>query len=337
MILYRFAGTNKGLLFSSVDSKSISFPTGNPVLTPVALNSRLAVTGHSIPDAMFKYPWDAVIEDAGFTPDIVSGTGPFASADFRWINDPAGPDQTRAALEADGASFDLFLGIEAHGGNYGSSPSRTSVLTHVQNGGLEAALNWHNLAASTGAQTFYANFWRNDTEELWSTSWRNAHSTLVNPGDPTPPYDSLTELEFWDWIIDYVNENKDIGTPDIRLVPWLQVYLAIYDAIEADEITGVTMSDFFYDDVHPTDIGTWVLMATVMAVMYHRHPDQLSHSVDEGAFDIDSGLAAQLRPIIWETCLSTPRTGMYDGIASNAMVFDGNPLLFDGNQLIFGT
>ena len=100
----------------------------------------------------------------------------------------------------------------------------------------------------------------------------------------------------------------------MRLVPWLQVYMAIYEAIQAGTITGHTMSDFFFDDVHTsTPIGSWVQMATMMAVMYHRHPDQMPVSVplEFGGFDtIDSGLAAQLRPVIWAACQTNPRTGL---------------------------
>jgi hypothetical protein len=173
------------------------------------------------------------------------------------------------------------------------------VQTHITfSDAYGAALLWHNLAASRGAQTFYSNFWRDDTAEIFGSSWR-ASCDLEAP--------------LWDGIIDDVNANRAGGSPAMRLVPWLQVFMAIYDAIEAGTITGLTMGDFFIDTVHPTNIGVWAQMATVMAVMYQRHPSQLSHSISlefGGTFSIDAGLAAQLRPIVWATCLATPRTGL---------------------------
>ena len=203
-------------------------------------------------------------------------------------------------MEAPGASFDLFLGTEAFGGDFDGRASVGGIAENPDIGPW--AVLWHNLAASTGAQPFYANFWRNAIPigaPVWDSSWRSAQDI---------------EAPLWDGIIDYVNANRAGGTPQMRLVPWLQVYMAIYDAIQAGTITGHTMSDFFFDDVHTsTPIGSWVQMATMMVVMYHRHPDQMPESVplEFGGFDtIDSGLAAQLRPVIWATCLDTPRTGL---------------------------
>ena len=70
------------------------------------------------------------------------------------------------------------------------------------------------------------------------------------------------------------------------------------------------MAAIFVDYIHPSSaIGRWIQIATTMAVVYHRHPDELP--ANAGTDDnIDSGLAAQLRPIIWNTCRTTARTGL---------------------------
>jgi hypothetical protein len=271
-------------------------PPPNGPRVPVSLGARLAVTGHSIPDAVIKYPWAGVIRAAGAAPNIVSTTGPFAGARFRWENEYAAPDLVKTAMQAPGASFDLFLGIEAHGGDYGG---RASVGGMVDNpdAGTWGTL-WHNLAASTGAQTFYGNFWRNDPPRIFGSAWR-ASCDLEAP--------------LWDGIIDYINANRAPGTSPMRLVPWLQVYMAIYDAIQAGQITGITMGNLFSDDVHPDRIGRWVQMATMMSVMYHRHPDEMPNAVplEYGGFEtIDAGLAAQLRPVVWAACLATSRAAL---------------------------
>jgi hypothetical protein len=283
--------------------RQITFPT---TLTPVPLSAKLVASGHSILDYWLKWPWQGVIEDSGATANIVAATGAYASAKARWDNDYAGPDTVRALMEEPSAAYDLFLGIEAHGGSYGS-PGRASVKTNTDaydpptpGDAYVYALLWHNLAASTGAQTFYANFWRDDTAETFGSSWRAAQND---------------EIPLWESIIDYVNANKDPDTPTMRLVPFLEVFCAIYDAIQASTLTGMTMPDFFVDNVHPSDLGMFVQMATVMAVMYQRHPDQMPNTASAEFeflpdFTVDSGLAAQLRPLIWSTCLANSRTGL---------------------------
>lgn len=312
MTLYRLPGTDKGVEFAPDGGRWLTYPDvlpGGPTLTPRALNARLVVTGHSIHDAVFKYPWAGVILDAGLTPAIWSSTGPYATASIRWNDRPASPDEVRGLMEAGGADYDVFIGIEAHGGDYGSSPSRASVQTHYQYSDARGyALLWHNLAASTGAQPFYANFWRDDTTLTFGAAWRASHTVVIDASDA-----NLTEPQLWDSIIDHVNANRAVGTPAMRLVPWLQVFLAIYDAIQLGTVTGVTMADFFGDNVHPSNRGRWAMLAALMYVVYHRHPNELSNTVTlefSGSLTIDSGLAAQLRPIIAAACEATPRTGV---------------------------
>ena len=296
-----FRVNDVGLMFSASGVSSFNLATApvGPGLTPVPLGARLAVSGHSIPDAVIKWPWAGVITAAGATPDIVSTTGPYAGARFRWENEFPAPDLVKTAMEAPGASFDLFLGIEAHGGDY---DGRASVGGIANTDAGPWGTLWHNLAASTGAQTFYGNFWRNAIPvgaPVWDSAWRAAQDI---------------EAPLWDEIIDYINANRAVGTTAMRLVPWLQVFMAVYDAIQAGTVTGATMSTFFSDDVHSDTIpGRWLQMATMLAVMYHRHPDEMPNAVplEFGGFDtIDAGLAAQLRPVIWAACQSNPRTGL---------------------------
>jgi hypothetical protein len=199
-------------------------------------------------------------------------------------------------MQANGASYDLFLGIEAHGGSYGG---RASVQEHITwSNANRYALLWHDLAASTGAQTFYANFWRDDPARRFDAAWRSSQDI---------------EAPLWDGIIDYVNVNRARETPPMILLPWLQVFMAVYDAIGTGAVTGVSMAEFFTDNVHTSSLGQWLQMATMMAVMYRQHPNHLSNVVSlqfSGTQSISPDLAAQLRPIVWATCRGTLRTGL---------------------------
>jgi hypothetical protein len=269
-------------------------------LEPVPLSARVALTGHSIMDNIANGPLrSAILAMGGTSTTVDSSTGPYATAQIRWTDRFTNPDEIRGLLEAPGASYELFAGIEAHGGNTG----RKTVQEHINySDAYIYATLWHNLAASAGAQTFYGNFWQDDTAEVWGADWRASCDV---------------EAPRWNGIIDYVNANKAGGTGTMYLIPWLQVYMAIYDAIQAGTLTGVTMGDFFGDDVHPSAlIGGWVQLATMVAVMYRRHPDELPASIpwappDTGIVkEVTPALAAQLRPLIWATCLATPRTGL---------------------------
>jgi hypothetical protein len=50
-------------------------------------------------------------------------------------------------------------------------------------------------------------------------------------------------------------------------------------------------------------------MATIMAVVYHRHPDEFPANAGSLA-NISPTRAAQLRPIIWLVCTGDTRTGL---------------------------
>jgi hypothetical protein len=284
----------------------------DPVITPLPLNQRIVIGGHSITDAIARTPLTEAISAMGGTVAKWTATGPHTTLLNRWNNPVASgtPDNIKALMEAGGADYDAFVTIEAHGGDYGG---RASVVEHMRwSDSYGLGVQWMNLAASTGAQTYLANFWRTDTAQTFGADWRNSHTTVIwtGGGGGDSRAANLTELQAWDNLLDTINANRAGGTPVVRLVPWLQVHLAVWDAIAAGTVTGITMADIMSDDVHPdTNAGRWILLATLLAVVYRRHPDTLPANAGTQA-NISTGLAAQLRPIVWATCLATPRTGL---------------------------
>lgn len=287
------------------------YNAGLPVLesgiTALPLNLRLIISGHSIPDTTARTPLTEAIAAMGGTVQKWTATGPHSSAQWRWDNAVAvgTPDNVKALMQEVGASYHSFIGTEAHGGSYTNGADlvgRASVLANTTqyaapapSGANTYALLWHNLAASTDAQTYYMNFWRNDPELLFGSAWRAAQ-------EPEKP--------LWTSIIDYVNANKDAGTSNMRMIPLLEVFCSVYDAIQAGTVTGITMQNLFSDDVHiDTPIGRWVQLATILAVVYHRNPSELPANAGTQA-NISPSLAAQLRPLIWSTCTGDSRTGL---------------------------
>ena len=281
-------------------------------IDPLPLNQRIVIGGHSITDAIARAPLADAITAMGGTVAKWTATGAHATMQNRWNNpvESGTPDNIKALMEAGGADYDAFLTIEAHGGSYAG---RTSVVEHIRwSDSYAVGVQWMNLAASTGAQTYFANFWRNDSARVFGADWRASHSVVIwdGAGGGNTGAQNLTELEAYNNLLDTINANRAGGTPVVRLVPWLDVFLAVYDAIQAGTVTGITMADIMSDDVHPdTPQGRWILVATLLAVVYRRHPDELPANVG-AAINVSSGLAAQLRPIVWATCLATARAGL---------------------------
>ena len=306
MSLHRFGGEDTGVIFKSSGAYSVSFSTPAPTLDPLPLNSRMIVTGHSIPDNIFKAPWTDLVTAMGGTPAVWAQTGPYASAAARYTDDPALPDSVLALLQAGGASYDIFLGGEGHGASHNVT-GRDSVQTYTTqyfppapSGAYEYARLWHAAAAASGCQVIaYFNFWQDDSAELFSTAWRAAQEY---------------EMPLWDGIIDDTNAERAPGTPPLILLPWLQVFVAVYDAIDAGTITEISMADLFVDNVHPaTSIGQWIQEVTALYVLFHIDPDEVPSTFSlagGGSQTVDSGLAAKLRLVIRATCQATTRAGL---------------------------
>ena len=268
---------------------------------PLPLSTELIVTGHSIPASIMMGALQGVIAAMGGTSDIKAGTGPYASADGRWNDDPDDPDAVKAILTG-GTPGAIFIGGEGHGGSYGS-PGRASVQSYMDlygfpppSSAMQYGRLWHDLADAAGcSKIYYYNFHRDDTARLFGASWRASLND---------------EATLWDTLIDDLNAERAPGVKLLRLMPWLQVFMAVYDAIENGDVTGIAMVDLFTDNVHPdTPIGRWCLSCATLIVAYGRSASEMPANAGTDA-NISSGLATQLRPIITAACASNPRTGL---------------------------
>lgn len=268
---------------------------------PLPLSTELIVTGHSIPASIMKGALQGVIAAMGGTSDIKAGTGPYAAANGRWVFDPADPDAVKSILEG-GTPGAIFIGGEGHGGSYGS-PGRASVQVYMDlygfpppSSAMQYGRLWHDLADSAGcSKIFYYNFWTDDTAELFDASWRSSLDA---------------EATRWDTLLDDLNAERASGVKMLYLMPWLQVFMAVYDAILNGDVTGIVMGDLFTDNVHPdTPIGRWCLSCATLIVAYGRSASEMPANAGTDA-NISSGLAAQLRPVITAACASNPRTGL---------------------------
>ena len=92
---------------------------------------------------------------------------------------------------------------------------------------------------------------------------------------------------------------------DISLIPAGQVMAAAARMAEAGRLPGLgTRRDFFADDIHPNDLGNWLVAMTHYAVLYHRPPlglhAQLTRADGTPAAPPSPETARLLQELVWQ-------------------------------------
>jgi hypothetical protein len=108
----------------------------------------------------------------------------------------------------------------------------------------------------------------------------------------------------------------------IYVIPGGQVMAAIAREIEAGKIDGITdiaqlfalADDGSSDQIHPNDLGSYVIALTHYAVLYQKSPVGLPHALlraDGTPADAPSALAArQMQEVVWRVVTSYDATGV---------------------------
>jgi hypothetical protein len=108
----------------------------------------------------------------------------------------------------------------------------------------------------------------------------------------------------------------------IYVIPGGQVMAAIAREIEAGQIDGITdiaqlfalADDGSSDQIHPNDLGSYVIALTHYAVLYQKSPVGLPHALlraDGTPADAPSALAArQMQEVVWRVVTSYDATGV---------------------------
>lgn len=101
----------------------------------------------------------------------------------------------------------------------------------------------------------------------------------------------------------------------IYLIPAGQVMARVVRAAEAGRIDGIAGADaLFRDEIHPGDIGAYLVALTHYAVLYGRSPVGLPHALrraDGAPAKAPSAEAARvMQEIVWETVTHQPLTGV---------------------------
>lgn len=119
----------------------------------------------------------------------------------------------------------------------------------------------------------------------------------------------------WEGIVDFVNENRAPGQPEMLIVPGGQAMGLLHDEIEKGTVAGLErVNDVFGDDIHPNDIGTYFMALVQYATIYAETPvglpTRLQNEWDQVIVNVEPELAKRFQEIAWEAVQSYPRSGV---------------------------
>jgi hypothetical protein len=104
----------------------------------------------------------------------------------------------------------------------------------------------------------------------------------------------------------------------IHVIPGGQVMAAAVRAVEAGQVPGLTRrQDFFTDDIHLNDLGSWLIAMTHYAVIYHRSPlglpARLNRADGTPATPPPPQASAALQKVVWHVVTGYRATGVAKG------------------------
>jgi hypothetical protein len=224
------------------------------------LTQRVIQSGHSLTDGILS-PLREMVKLAGNGAAVIDkATGAGSPIEWRWHKRLGGgqPD----------ARYDIK--------NYD-----TLVLTERVS--LSNTLTFHG--STDYALRFFTNAWDNGNdgkgaETILYATWVDVRSgpDFENPYKDAEGHiafrDRLPlEMERWEVILDYVNENRPDGSPQMRMIPGPQLMAAIYDEIEVGNAPRLAdITDLFHDNIHLNALGNYYIALAHFAVIYDRDP-----------------------------------------------------------------
>ena len=188
---------------------------------------------------------------------------------------------------------------------------------------LSNTMPWHN--SETVTLQWFEHAWSrgnggDGAETILYASWPEISSgpDWDNPyNDPEGhiPWRERLPLEMarWEQIADYVNANRPEGSPALRVVPGPLIFGAAYDDIQAGRAPGVrSIANFFTDDIHTNDWGTYLISVAHFAVVYGRDPRGLPHRLGQQRPPTPE-MADWMQEVVWKVVTEYDRTGIRFG------------------------
>ncbi|MEX0279107.1 MAG: hypothetical protein AB3N19_16420 [Ruegeria sp.] len=239
---------------------------GADALKERPFKTRVIQSGHSLTDPVFE-PLESFVRVSGFRgAQIDKSTIPGAPMSWRWDHEPGYglPD-----AKSDIGDYDLLVLTE------GVSMSLT--LPHHRSD--EMALKWFNNTWENGnngegAETILYASW------VHVTSGPEFENPYVDPEGNIPFRERMPlEMERWQYVRDYVNENRPQGSPPMQMIPGPLIMAQAYDDIKAGKAPGLTdIKELFSDDIHVNGKGAYLISLAHFMVIYGKDPRTLPPS-----------------------------------------------------------
>ncbi|MEM9785109.1 MAG: hypothetical protein AAF801_01315 [Pseudomonadota bacterium] len=256
--------TLQKLVFVIAFMLSAPFATVEAQERPLTL--RVVQSGHSLTDGIME-PLRFLVRSEGVRQvQIDQSTAPGSTMDWRWNN--ADPNkQTDARYDID--KYDVMVLTERVPLS-GTRPWHNSD---------SQALQWFKHAwtegnGGQGAETILYATWVNvDSGPTWANGHKDPDSQFT--------YRQRMPLEMANWkeIQAYVNANRPVGSPPMRMIPGPILMATIYDEIEGGRAPGLSdISDLFVDQIHLNEMGSYFIALAHFAVIYNRDPRGVQNS-----------------------------------------------------------
>ena len=210
--------------------------------------------------AGLAHPTDTVVQQITFNQNLLTN----------W-NNPSGRTtgiDVKAALAADGADYLALVDLPAlNDSDVDVAPVIVDWWQQADNGSLRGTFYqmWYPVPGFPGSPDW--------------TLWK-AFIVFLRPYHNRVLYDVRAAL----------------GGPEVLLAPVADVLAAIYD----DRVAlGITFADFWYDALHPSQLGYYVAALTHWAVMHQQSPVGLPWSFSPAIPGLTAPLAAALQAKVW--------------------------------------
>lgn len=182
---------------------------------------------------------------------------------------------------------------------------------------LKDAIRWHDSGRYAG---FWAGFARQNRADLRVYLYETWHRTDIPEGWLERIDADLSEL--WEGtILAQAKAMPDVGV--IHLIPAGQAMAAFTRALEAQGgLPGIAdrhglfvlNEDGTRDNIHPSDLGSYLVALVHFATLYHTDPRGLPHELtraDGTPADAPSPeVAALMQQVAWDVVRSLPQTGV---------------------------
>jgi len=288
---------------------TLSFAQTLPPKEAYTLNVKQIHSGHSLTDPLFN-PWPGQYRFLVF--DVLGGdfdhlgksTIPGSSLNYRWENAPGfgQPDARHDIVDWELLTITERVPLLYEGG---------SVLSWY----LEALQ-----AQKEDLSLFVNNAWNNGnngngTPTLLWTTWTNID-------DSDGPWREMLDIQGSEWekMQDYANENRPDGAPPVYIIPGHKMMARLYDDIQLGLVPNITdISQFFSDNIHPNELGSYAIAVIHYACIYNTSPVDLTNMLlpDSPSLNPSPALATYLQTMIWEEVTNYSRTGIYAVVSSN--------------------